>query len=190
MGFSHSWVAVRGCSPAAVIEALGFEETGDTDPVLPGRLGVAELPGGWTILVSADFDGAFKKWAPALVALGREAVACAEEEHVMYAEARGYDAGAESWRVVRDCTKEPFSYVEVTGAPPPQFEGIRTKAFAQQAAEGGDDAGVDMIFEIPPQLAHSVCGFRLGEDPPEGVVFAELRRKRSPGLLQRLFSKR
>lgn len=55
---------------------------------------------------------------------------------------------------------------------------------------------VDVIFDVPVELAKSICGFRHDEEPPGAVLFQELRRARGPagprkpGLLARLFGAR
>lgn len=189
MGLSHSWIAVQGAGREAVLEALGMTPGADVEG-LPKKSGLAELPGGWVLVLISDPEKAFSPSYSALPTLG-PAVACVEEEHVMYSEARGYRDGQEVWRVVRDCDVEPYEHVEVTGSPPPEFQRIRDELFAEHVAEG--DA--DYIFDIPPRLAKAVSGFRVLDDWPDGVVFAELRPAASGapsqgGFFARLFGRR
>ena len=56
--------------------------------------------------------------------------------------------------------------------PPPAFEEIRAVLLEQQAKH--EDA--DYIFEIPIQLARSVCGFVLSEG--DWPAFNELQHKK------------
>jgi hypothetical protein len=150
-------------------------------------------------MFNRDLKQAFEDRFVALSAQG-PAVACAIEQHVMYQEARGYEAGAEVWRVTHDPDRGDSVYhLAVTGAPPAQLAEIRDAAVAEQDAEGGEDAGVDFISEVPLDLAASICGFKLEDDWPDGG-FTELRRANSPsaalraragpGFLQRLFGRR
>ena len=188
MGLSHSWIAVQA-GRDAVLARLGAELGDELVREYPYKSeALAELAGGWTLVLSGRGDRALKSPLVELAALG-PAVACFEEEHVMYSEARGFEGGVETWRIVRDCEQEPWLAVQAQGRPPAAFEGIRQEILTEQDAEGGRDAGVDLIFDIPPRVAQSVCGFRLGEELPDGVTLVQLRKPRGPGLLQRLFGR-
>jgi hypothetical protein len=54
------------------------------------------------------------------------------------------------------------------GALPDFFASVRDEALAEQAAEGGADAEVDCIFEVPLELARRITGFR--HDSSENVA--------------------
>jgi hypothetical protein len=199
MGFSHSFIAVQGLEPARALEALEMEvaEIWEPDEAEFSGILMGELPDGWLLLLCDGHDGAFKGKLSQLAAFG-PAVACGIEEHVMYSEARGYEAGSEVWRVIRDCEKGRYA-LEVSGNPPPQLDSIFEGARAEQGAEGGEEGHVDMIFEVPPKLVESICGYMLGEEEPEGFRYAELRKigsadtadtmPKGRGLLARLFGR-
>jgi hypothetical protein len=173
MGFSHSWIAVQGLDPAIALDVLGMAAARELEADdFPERLGMGQLPGGWLLVLSSDFDDAFTRLS--VLASHGPAVACAMEEHVMYSEARGYSDGVEAWRVVSDCEKE--DQIAVIGEPPAGFMDIRADVQRQQDAAGGKDADADYLFDVPPKVAESICGFRLGEPDPEGLRFTELRR--------------
>jgi len=198
MGLSNSWIAVQGLSQADALEELGFE----VDEVAgrnfqPRRFGVAELPNGWVVIMANNVDAAFKDRFAALSRHG-PAVACAIEEHIMYSEARGYEAGAEVWRVIHNC-EEGVDHLEVRGTPPAVVESIRSAAQKAQEAEGGDDADVDLLFDVPPDIAKSLCEFKLGDTEPYDPEFweigptgaaAEPKVPKGPGFFQRLFGRR
>jgi hypothetical protein len=193
VGVCLCWIAVRGCPRDAAVEELGFEEGHAVDD-LPDRIGIATLPNDWLLFVfNDDLQRAFDAEVTALSRHG-PAVACAIEEHVMYHEARGYGGGEETWRMTHDPTTAHSRYhLAVTGQPPANFEAVHSKAVAQQDAEGGEDANVDFISEVPLKVAKSICGFRHDDAWPEGFQFTELRRARratqpsGPGFFQRLF---
>ena len=140
---------------------------------------MGQLPGGWLLVLSSHFEDAFKRLA--VLASHGPAVACAVEEHVMYSEARGYKDGIEVWRVVSDCERDD-DQIMVTGDPPARFNAIYLAAKQEQAADGdgdgdGDeDDSADYLFDVPPQVAEAVCGFRLGEPDLEGLRFIDLRK--------------
>jgi hypothetical protein len=190
MGFSHSWIAVKGLDRATALATLGLEADEDEADELHRR-GLGALPGGW-LLVVAEGDGALNGETAALAAHG-PAVACFVEEHVMCSEARGYRDGREAWRVAHDPRNGIF-HLEVAGEPPEALGRIRAEAVAEQEREGGEAADVDLLFDVPATLAKSLCGFKLDDEWPDGLAFAELRRPGGagsgrPGLLRRLFGR-
>jgi len=194
MGFSHSWIAVQGLAPERAIEALGLEveEERTPDEMTADGLYLGVAPNGWLIALTDHRANAFEGALAGLANLG-PAVACEVNERVMYSEARGYDGGSESWRVIYDCEEGPDA-LRVDGNPPTQFGEIQRKAKAEQEAAGGEDADVDALFEIPALLARSICGFMLGESEPEGFRYLKLRRiggepERRPSFFARLFGR-
>ena len=178
MGISNSWFAVRDCPMHEACAKLGLETDvaiGDRWPPR-GRFAVGELPDGWLLFIMPGLKDGFENRFVALSA-GSEAVACSVEEHVMYQEARGYRDGAEVWRVVHDPDKgESVFHLAVTGTPPSPFEDIRARANSEQEAEGGEDSNVDLISDVPLDLAKSICGFKHSDDQPDGLSFTLLRR--------------
>ena len=52
MGFSLSWLAIKGKSPQEVRDELGFRTTGKREEVPEADLSAAELPTGWYLIVS------------------------------------------------------------------------------------------------------------------------------------------
>ena len=195
MGFSASWIAVRGLKPDAALEALGLEIVSQGHAHPEGRYSLVELASGWTVVWFEDVDAAFKADGRILAQLG-EAVACSVEEHVMVSEARGYVDGKEAWRVRRDADDDDL---ETSGDVPARYAAIRDAALAEQAKDDNDD--VDLLWEVPPDLAKAICGFRHDEMVGPGETFLELRRAKrghrgggapasSGGFWRRLFGGR
>jgi len=194
VGFSCSWIAIRGLPPETAIAELGLEIVSKDNEYPEGDFSLLSLASGWTVVWFEDgHDAVFK--APA-VALARHgpAVACGVDEHVMISEARGYVEGRETWRVTRD--GEVNDGLETSGDLPAAYAAIRDRAIAEQDDDENQD--VDMLWEVPPELAKSICGFRHDELREDGETFIELRRARAqdgrasgkPGFFARLFGGR
>jgi len=180
MGFSHSWVAVQGLSPDRTLEALGMEVSEVLAPQdIPDwrRITVmGQMKDGWLLVLSADAEDAFEGKLSRLTALG-PAIACSVYESVMFSEARFYVGGEQSWRVAHDPEKgESVGALEVTGSLPAELDAIIRDARAGQEAEGGEEADVDLMFEIPGDLSKLVCGYKPGDDEPEGFRYSMLRK--------------
>lgn len=192
MGWMCSWVGVRA-PQAGVLEALDFVRTGE--PAQPGsrgaRFSVAEIPDGWTIVFSEDFEWVGRIDAAALSALG-DVLGCKFEDKVDMATAaflvRG---GREIWRVEHENDLDRL--VVVTGEPPPLFETLRDALWRKQEA----DDGVDYLHDLPLDLAKAICGFRVDDD--DELEFEAVRPRNAPvkaaaaakkgGFLARLFGR-
>jgi hypothetical protein len=198
VGFSHSWIAIRGGDKAALLEQLGLAEVGpgDLDVALNG-FGLAELPGGWLLVLCNDFEFPGRSPLEAVSRAG-DVVSCAIEEHVMFSEARGFAGGVLVWRATHDSEKGILD-LSLEGKPPEALAEIHAEALRDQEKAEAEGGGVDYVFDVPPRLAEQICGFFLGEGEPD---FIELRRigrrgratepsaSSGPGFFQRLFGRR
>jgi hypothetical protein len=160
MGFSLSWVAVRTDNPHAVQHALALRGTGEREEMRESEITAAALPGGWYLVVS-NRDKLNLERDEVLSRLSRigQVVMSSVEEHVMYSSAACWRDGARSWSVYHQ-GEDGIDNLVVNGAPPTFFSVIRDRFNAQQAIEGGNQAHVDYIFEIPIELAYSIAGYR------------------------------
>lgn len=52
MGYSQSWLAVRGKPPTAVLETLALRGTGAPEEIAESPIVGAELPTGWDLVVA------------------------------------------------------------------------------------------------------------------------------------------
>ena len=166
MGFSMSWAAVRGSTPQAVHEVLALRGTGTREEFPESAITGAELPGGWYMVTSNRDDLRLLEDAT----LGRlsrigEVVMCFVEEHVMCSFAACWRDGQRVWSVYHDA-QSGMESLDVHGEPPASFAAIRDRLRTQQAAAGGKKAGVDYLFDIPVELAHSLTGYRHDHDIP------------------------
>ncbi len=191
MAFSISWIAVKERDRDDVLAELGLEDTGEPDPEARAKFSWATLPGGWLLIHANSFGWA----APEQVAkasAGGLAVGCAVEEHVMCSRAYAYKDGCEVWAVQHDPAKPDGVFdLAASGELPDAFAAIKDRLFQKQKDDGGEQAGVDHVFDAPFELAAAVTGFRHDEDlpGPEDQTFIELRSFR-PGLFSLLFGRR
>jgi hypothetical protein len=193
MGLNYSWIAVQGLNAEQALASLGME----VSEVLPPNhvaegVGMAQLPGDWLLFL---WDRSADKVEGKLLGLTESgtAIACEMSETVMFSEARGYEGGTQIWRVTHDPNGDESLYsLQTEGTPPAQLEAIIRDAKAEQEKEGGEEGGVDLIFDVPFQLAQTICGFNLGESEPQDIRFSALRRigaepSKKPGFFARLF---
>lgn len=184
MGFSLSWAAVKGSTPAAVLEALALRGTGATEEIPESEITGAKLPGGWYLVVSQRDCLEFTK-DKVLEQLSRlgEVITCFVEEHVMCSCAACWRGGQRVWSVYHDSGGRSGNlHLDIKGEPPPAFAEIRGRLMSEQEAAGGKKAGVDFVFDVPVELARSVAGYRHDHDIPElsKLAFEVLTRAQPP----------
>jgi hypothetical protein len=195
MGFSISWVAFSALDRIEALRRAGFR---DSEPATEthdmGTLGapfsLAEIPTGWTVLLSNDFRYASAERLAALSA-GAVVIGLQAEEHVMFSGARCYTDSRESWSVCHDRQRGPYD-LATSGNPPAALETIKARLSVKQSAGDGvmlgsasgtkagkyliellkgcnmnlaDNPGerwmaVDYMFDVPVELAAELTGFR------------------------------
>ncbi|MHB8846580.1 MAG: hypothetical protein ACYC7L_17745 [Nitrospirota bacterium] len=163
MGYSLSWTAVKGRSPEEVHRLLGVKGTGRTsnygDHPLVGRL----LPNGWYIVIADSSDNRIvHKDTLALLSEGGRAVACSLEEHVMASSCSFWSKGKKDWSVEHESERGVFD-VKTTGNLPEGFSRLREQLSRDQEKEGGEKAEVDLLFDLPLELAKQYTGFKHDE---------------------------
>lgn len=158
MGFSVSWIAFEGLSKADALERLGLADTGEPDEANEAPLSCAELPTGWTVIVSHDFAFASEvrlgKLSQGVALLGGQV-----EEHVMYSAVRAFHNGTRVWRIVHDSSLG-LAHLDADGALPEDFPRARDVALEELHADGGDASEVDYLFDVPLEVAADLCGWR------------------------------
>src|SRR5215510_3208060 len=158
MGYNISWIGFNGISKDEVLRLLGATDTGVIDEANEAPFSGAEIPGGWFILFSNDFDFASEE-ALASLSSNCNVVACQVSEAVMVCIAYAYSHGTKQWTILHSAQKGIRDLV-VSGSPPFVFEQIRERLSLEQEARGGESAGVDYFFDIPVETAEAICGFR------------------------------
>lgn len=163
MGFSISWLAIRGTSAHDACENLGLIRSGEFDEFFDYRISGSALPTGWYLIV---FKGTnhklIRKDNVEKLSGSHDLIVCDIEEHVMYCSAAYWRNGSRVWNVEHDAQKGMY-HLEAEGQLPPKFENIWRDCLAEQDAEGGEDAEVDFVFEIPTKLAKEFTGFKHDE---------------------------
>jgi hypothetical protein len=176
VGISISWLAVRGTERDVVLEALGLAETGERDEVpAESPFQGAALAGRWYVIVLDQYghpllnDDTLRR-----VSEVGEVVAGPAEEHVMCSFSCAWQHGQRVWWTMHDA-QAGIAHLEVEGQMPSGFEQIRDHLLSQQDAEGGSEADVDYVYDIPLDTAKLVSGFSWSETEPEDG-FVVLRR--------------
>jgi hypothetical protein len=189
MGYSIGWIAVQGKGPDEVLAAAGLRDTGEPDPNFEEEYSGGLLSTGWYLVISNGAEYFTSSERMAKLSSGCRLVGCHVEEHVMDSGAFGYDDGREIWSVVHQAHHGLMDLV-VKGSPPTEFSAIRKRMTERQVTEGGADADVDYIFEIPTELAAAICGFKhdAGDDLPLNKLTSVDGPKRK-GLLGGLFGR-
>lgn len=176
MGFSLSWLAVKGKPPQEVREVLGFRPTGKRESIPEAPISAVEMPSGWYLIVCQHTECVASDALLQNLSAGCELVTGFVEEHVMACSATGWKDGKKLWAVTHD-SQIDRQHLEVIGEPPQQFAEIRTHFVAKDKEEVEGENICDYLFEIPVEIAHAVTGYRHDYRIPEldGDVFEVLK---------------
>jgi hypothetical protein len=159
VGFKISWIGFDAIGKATSLEMLGLHDTGKPDRANEASFSGAEIPGGWFILFSNDFQFASPKRVAQLSADCR-IVACQVHEGVMFSAAYGYERGNCVWELVHDAQRS-INDLSVAGSPPTSFQSISQRQMEKQEGTAREEGlGVDYIFDIPVEVAADVCKYR------------------------------
>ena len=190
MGYSLSWLAIRGKSAEAVRDELGFRPTGKREQIPEAALSAVEMPNGWYLIVSnrseqvAD-DATMQRLSSSGCAL----VTCFVEEHVMVSRASTWAGGRSKWSVTHDA-QQGHGHLEAHGELPPSYTSILDQLKTKQQDADANNEQTDYIFDVPVELALSVVGYRHDRDVPglSGEVFEVLAgAPQKSSLWKRLF---
>ena len=175
MSYRVQWIAVRGRSESEILARFGFAKAsqGGDDTCIGG-----ELEGGWYVVAVYDDTGRFDDEDEMRdFSRGGAILHCTIIESVTSSFATFYENGEIAWRLSHSGDSDDPYDLQVRGTMPPQFERLRAAAIAAQKqadAEYAQDesAGtVDMMFDLPIDLAESVCGFHhIGRDDENAAL--------------------
>lgn len=184
MGYSLSWLAVKGMPAQAVRDQLNFRPTGDREEFAESDLSAVEMPNGWYVVVSNRSEQvASDAQMQRLSSSGAELVTCFVEEHVMVSAATGWKEGRKIWSVIHS-TRERRDHLDAQGELPPSFNSILAEMKSKQQQADANKRNVDFIFEVPVALARTLVGYTHDQDIPglSGPVFEVLSGKVSDAL--------
>ena len=192
MGYAVTWCAVPEGNADAFLARLELSPTGDIEEIPESLVSTAKLDTGWRIVWYNEYACPFVR-PKELAEISRHCpiLVCLVEEHVMASSSEQWSGGKRDWWISHEGEDGPKG-LSFDGSPPECFSAIRSQMEEAQIAEGGDQAGVDYIFEIPLRVAQSIVGFKHDEDCPhlvDGhfVVLSESQSRK--GLLQKLFGR-
>lgn len=193
MGFAITWFAVPEQHAADFLKQLQLTPTGERGEFPESKIAYARLTTGWAILWYGQYDCPFfGDRELASLSSGHDIIRCLVEEHVMASSAELWSSGRQQWCISHQGEDGPKG-LGVSGSPPDSLKAIRAQMEEAQRAEGGDDAEVDYIFEIPLKVAQQIAGFKHDEvcGSVTGRTFEVLVRASSQGgFLSRLFGRK
>jgi hypothetical protein len=193
MGFSLTWCAVREENADHFVQALGLTPTGQTEEIPESLDCMAKLDTGWRLIWHNKYDCPYLRPKDlARLSVDQDVILCLVEEHVMASSAELWSKGKRNWWLSHEGENGPKG-LEVDGNPPEVYPSIRKEMEAVQLAKGGDNAGVDYIFEIPLAVAKSLVGFRHDEICPHiigGRFEVMSRAARASNTLAQLFGRK
>ena len=168
MGFSLSWLAIKGASRETALFGLGLRGTAKFEELPESPLTGVLLPSGWYVVVShrGEHPTFMEDNTLARVSAATELVTCFVEVHVMCSHAAQWRGGRELWSLVHTADTGSIDHLEIKGEPPPFFASIRDRLRAKQQEAGGKKAAVDYIFDIPVETAQQFTGYRHDRDIP------------------------
>jgi hypothetical protein len=178
MGFSLTWVAIKGALKEAALSALGLRGTQVFEEIPESPLTGVLLPSGWYMIVDNRCNLPMLREDKTLAPLSASAdvVTCFVEEHVMCSSASQWRNGRELWSLMHTADTKGIDHLETKGELPSFISAIRERLNAKQKEAGGNNAEVDYIFDIPVEAAKHLTGYRHDFDIPElrGNVFEVL----------------
>ena len=194
MGASLSWLAVKGKPAAEVLRELHLRGTSESGLDGESAFAGAAADNGWYLIVArgAEHD----MIAPAVAArlsTGCKVLTCTVEEHVMFSQAAGWENGTRRWLVTHEGENGPVGISE-EGTLPPEYAPIRDRLLAEQESNGGANADVDYLFDIPVALVQSFVGYKHDETNPAleergfEVLEPDGAASSKPSWIRRLFS--
>jgi len=191
MGYSITWCAVRDEAADQLLSHLGLSATDETEEAPQSPFSMASLSTGWRLIWSNQYACSVLTKAPAAFSAGQELLLCHVEEHVMASSAELWSGGRRRWWVSHEGEDGPRG-LDTEGELPECFASIRDEMEKAQRAEGGDDADVDYMFEIPLKVAQTLVGFKHDENYEsviKGSFLVVMKSGGKKGFLSRLFGK-
>jgi hypothetical protein len=186
-----TWCAVREEYAEQALERLGLLPTGETEEFPESPISTAHLDTGWRIIWCNEYASPLLSEETLAEMSGEfDIVLCLIEEHVMASSSELWSGGKRQWWISHRGENGPKG-LDADGTLPDCFPAIKTEMEKAQRAEGGDEADVDYIFEIPLQVVKCLVGFKHDEDYPHisKEQFVVLSRPARKGFFARLLGR-
>jgi len=192
MGYSITWCAIREDKSERFFQRLGLATTGEVEEFPESLISTARLNTGWRVVWYNKYACPFLQSDDLRsISLDQDVLLCLVEEHVMASSSEMWSNGKRKWRLSHEGEHGPKG-LSTDGEPPESFSAVRKDMEKAQLAAGGEEAGVDYIFDIPLKVAQSLVGFKHDEECThlldEGFSVMS-RTAPAKGLLRRLFRK-
>jgi hypothetical protein len=166
VGFSVSWLAVRGKEQRAVLSELGLTQTTARESIPESDVVGCVLPSGWYLVLYNDVNvPGLEEASLERISRTAEVITCEVEEHAMVSIASGWEDGRRLWCIAHD-SDQGLRHLHTEGGLPQGFSEIRDACRARQDAS--DASNVDHYFDIPVEMAKHICRFRH-DDMPDHV---------------------
>jgi hypothetical protein len=194
MGFSITWCAIREEKSEQFLQRLGLAPTGEVEEFPESLIATAKLDTGWRVVWYNKYACPFLRPEDLRsISLDQDVLLGRVEEHVMASSSEMWSDGKRKWWLSHEGEDGPKG-LSTDGELPESFPAIRKAMEQAQLAAGGDEAGVDYIFEIPLKVAQSLVGFKHDEECAHLLdgkfsVMSQATAPRTEGLLRRLFRK-
>ncbi len=167
MGYSLSWLAVKGLGKGAVYDRLALAAAGAGAKRKRDSGQGRELPDGWVLVVLPRVEHPLLAGTRlASLSTGCTALACNVDEHVMFSSSEQWTNGQRLWRLQHQGDKD-FENLGVLGDPPDGFSEIEKDCRHRQATDT-EKPPVDFIFEVPLLTAKSITTFKHDESDWQG----------------------
>lgn len=167
MGFSISWMAVKGKGLNPLLEELELIDTDEREEFPESDICAVSFPNGWNFLQFNEFESPYlSNEYLEITSKDCEVIACVVEEHVMVSKSEYWKNGTCIWSVEHNA-QEGMLNLESKGSLPSEYENIKNNQYSEQESDGGESADVDHIFEIPLLLAKGITSYTHDEVIPE-----------------------
>lgn len=167
MGYRARWLAVKNAEVATCLATTGLRQKASVEgEVCDPGLYCVQLPAGWRVVMGDgwDFMDLVDAGHAKQLSKGTDALFLSTDDTSMCARLAWLRDGQESWALEYDGSNGRSEPV-VTGAPPPPVAQVIDACRARQAGAAPD---VDVMYEVVPEVAKALTGFRHDETLAEG----------------------
>jgi hypothetical protein len=192
LGFAISWCAVREEDADQFLRELGLSPTGEIEELPESLISTGKLDTGWCVVWYNEYGCPFLGQKDlSKLSIQRDVLLCLVKEHVMASSSKLWTNGERKWWLSHEGESGPKG-LAIEGEVPDVFSAIQKEMEDLQLAEGGEDADVDYIFEIPLKVAQSLVGFKHDDDSTHlirGRFHVMSKAAPKTGILTRLFKR-